>query len=361
MSMAGTDGIRLVELLEQILRSSAKSNLISQWLDFIDTQNKSLEKVLNTDNERLRSVFQEISLLIDDSRKKASNPSAPIPSRVAALNYLLRDKNEEVDLKILASLLSPQTEKPLQAAAIKTLITRNRPEGINQLLSEWRSYSPSVRADLANQLLTRSTSARALLQAIGSGTVASVDLGPAQKQQMIKHPDKGVAKLAAKLFAGATPSDRARIVQEYQPAIKLKGSSAKGRIAFMERCAVCHQLDGIGTPIGPDLRTLTDRSPESLLTAILDPSRNVEPAYLGYTASLANEESVYGIVTSETGNSVTMRLLDGTERNVLRREIRSMESSRLSFMPDGLEEGLNQQAMADLLAFLETTTAAKEE
>ena len=47
---------------------------------------------------------------------------------------------------------------------------------------------------------------------------------------------------------------------------------------FQKVCATCHRLGGVGTEVGPDLAALADKSPESLLVAILDPNRAVETA-----------------------------------------------------------------------------------
>jgi hypothetical protein len=44
--------------------------------------------------------------------------------------------------------------------------------------------------------------------------------------------------------------------------------------------------------------------------------------------------------------------LDGKEQQILRSEIRSLVSSGRSLMPEGLEAAINEQAMADLIAFL---------
>ena len=44
--------------------------------------------------------------------------------------------------------------------------------------------------------------------------------------------------------------------------------------------------------------------------------------------------------------------LDGVEQTVLRSEIRALASTGRSLMPEGLESGVNAQAMVDLIVFL---------
>ena len=48
---------------------------------------------------------------------------------------------------------------------------------------------------------------------------------------------------------------------------------------FKKLCASCHRLGKEGVEVGPDLATLTDKSPEALLIAILDPNRAFETKY----------------------------------------------------------------------------------
>ena len=64
-------------------------------------------------------------------------------------------------------------------------------------------------------------------------------------------------------------------------------------------------------------------------------------------------ETIFGLIQSETLNSLFIRLLDGTTRAVKRREITSLQGTGKSIMPDGLEAGLSIQNFADLLGFLD--------
>ena len=59
-----------------------------------------------------------------------------------------------------------------------------------------------------------------------------------------------------------------------------------------------------------------------------------------------------GMITAETATGITIRRPDSTSETILRVNIDELRSTGMSFMPEGLETLVNQQGMADLLAYL---------
>ena len=175
---------------------------------------------------------------------------------------------------------------------------------------------------------------------------------PQRQTRLLKHPSNEIRKLASAVFAPSETSSRQAILETFQSALSLRGEPANGKIVFGQACAVCHQLEGVGQAIGPDLRSVTQHTPDKLLAAILDPSADIQPGFMAYFCERNNGEQLYGIVAGETGSSITMKLADGATRTILRDDIKSLQSSNVSLMPEGLEAALNPQTMADLIAYL---------
>jgi putative heme-binding domain-containing protein len=94
------------------------------------------------------------------------------------------------------------------------------------------------------------------------------------------------------------------------------------------------------------------KPPAYLLAEILDPNRNLDARYMGFTVVLQTGQTLTGLVTSESPNSVTLSSQDGKQHSLLRTEIERMSGSGKSLMPEGLEQQISPQDMADLLAFL---------
>ncbi|HEV3167866.1 MAG TPA: c-type cytochrome, partial [Isosphaeraceae bacterium] len=123
-------------------------------------------------------------------------------------------------------------------------------------------------------------------------------------------------------------------------------------------CATCHRAEGQGTQVGPDLATVTGRTPEDLLTHILDPNREVPPSYLNYTLATSDGRVVSGLIADESATAVTLKRAEGATDVIPRSRIEQIASTGLSLMPEGLEQGVDPQAMADLIAYVRSLQAA---
>jgi putative heme-binding domain-containing protein len=144
------------------------------------------------------------------------------------------------------------------------------------------------------------------------------------------------------------------VVAAYQKSLDLKGGRERGKELFKKECSACHRLEGVGTQLGGDLNAIRNRGRESILLNILDPNREVLPQFVSYTVVLDDGRTLTGMLSAETATSITLNKPDGSSQTILRVNIESLRSTGLSFMPEGLEERVNHQQMADLLAYLES-------
>jgi hypothetical protein len=67
------------------------------------------------------------------------------------------------------------------------------------------------------------------------------------------------------------------------------------------------------------------------------------------------------MLTSESGNSITLVATDGKEHVVLRKDIDALVSSDRSLMPEGLEKDLSAGDIADVIAFVQTSGVKPKE
>tara|TARA_R110002111_G_scaffold174860_2_gene240423 strand:- start:38 stop:931 length:894 start_codon:yes stop_codon:yes gene_type:complete len=146
-----------------------------------------------------------------------------------------------------------------------------------------------------------------------------------------------------------------KVVEEYSKVLELKGNVESGHQIFIKRCSVCHQLNQEGKPIGPDLSALTDKSHQALVTAILDPNRAIENKYVSYLAVTVNGLTFNGLLTAESGESITLVQNDGKTKTLLRNDLEELLSTGKSLMPEGLEKDMTPQDLADVITYLNAT------
>jgi putative heme-binding domain-containing protein len=134
--------------------------------------------------------------------------------------------------------------------------------------------------------------------------------------------------------------------------LQLKGDSARGKAVFGKVCAACHRAEGVGYEIGPNLSAIKNRGPEAVLLNVLDPSREVNPQFVNYLCTTDDGRTLTGLLASETATSITLRRAENQQDTVLRINIDQLRSTGLSIMPEGLEKLIDQQAMADVIAYV---------
>jgi putative heme-binding domain-containing protein len=62
--------------------------------------------------------------------------------------------------------------------------------------------------------------------------------------------------------------------------------------------------------------------------------------------------ALYGVIASETATTLVLAQPGGNRETVLRTDIASLTSAERSLMPEGLEQSITPQQMADLIAYL---------
>ena len=130
-----------------------------------------------------------------------------------------------------------------------------------------------------------------------------------------------------------------------------KGDAARGRTAFTKAtCAACH--DG-GRAVGPSLVGVAKRfSRDDLLTAILQPNKDVPARYRPTRVTTTDEKSYTGVIVYEAADGVILQTGADTTVRVAGADIASKKLVDVSLMPAGLLDKLSDAEVADLLTYL---------
>ncbi|MBI4605044.1 MAG: HEAT repeat domain-containing protein [Planctomycetes bacterium] len=297
-----------------------------------------------------------LSAVVADARGILGDASAPLGRRVRAARALGLAPGAENAGALLGVVggLDPTEPTELKVAAARALAVPVHADAACDLLAaeRWESFSPAVRAAIVATMVARRELAAPLLDAVESGAVPTSALNASQREQLKGSKDRTLAERAGKLFQGLEAGDRRSAYEEAKKALALPGQAAKGRETFRRLCAQCHRLDREGSAVGPDLFDVRNQPKESILFHVVVPEHEVLPAFVAYTVETRDGRVLTGLLAAETPGAVTLRQAQGIEETVPRAAIASVSASTLSFMPQGLEQGLSGQDIADLLAYL---------
>jgi len=96
-------------------------------------------------------------------------------------------------------------------------------------------------------------------------------------------------------------------------------------------------------------------SARDLLESVVDPSKEVSDQYAPIVVTLLNGDKVTGRVMNLSGDSMRLNtnMFDPNETtNVDRKQVKSIEPSTISMMPEGLLNMLQKDEILDLLAYI---------
>jgi putative heme-binding domain-containing protein len=141
-------------------------------------------------------------------------------------------------------------------------------------------------------------------------------------------------------------------------ALSHPGDSRRGKKIFHNLqgvgCVRCHRIAGEGGNIGPDLADIRAKYPRSdIIESVVYPSKRILDGYQQVFFQTRDDDEISGIVRSETPAEVTIIDSAGLTHIVETTNIISRKTSKISLMPEGLQDGLSLVEFSDLIAYVE--------
>lgn len=327
-----------------------------------------------------------------------ADPKQPVTFRTQALR-MLRPDHPALKVPLLRQFLG-DNDADLSREASRALMLRvdaDAQELLRRLAIDLEAR-PSLRADavlgLANSARESKETRKLLLELLGQSALerdalrslrqavddpdvekallARWDALAPEQPQATAHTREVAEQLWLTLRGSKTPAvaKRLLVIAEYadrRPELPtswrrlLAGPAdpAAGERVFFHpqgpRCYACHQVDGRGVAIGPDLSTIGRSSNrDKLIESILEPSKEIAPRFTTWQIVTRDGRTRTGAIVAE-GHDSTFTLADADGKlHVLRRlDVEERTSLPKSIMPDNLTEFMTRQDLRDLLAFLE--------
>ncbi len=316
-------------------------------------------KLKTSPNEEVRKQAQALAVTFGgesamaEMRHTLGDRSAAPEARQAALDSLVAAKDAAAVPLLLELLKEPS---PLREPTLRGLAGFDDAKIPAAVLAGFPNFNGAEKRDALNSLLSRSSSARAVLAAIDAKQVARTEITAPLVRQLQNIKDPEIEKWVQKNWGVVRTSseEKQKIIAKFKEFLGtdaiLRADAKHGRQLFSQTCAVCHTLFGEGGKIGPELPGSFE-DVDYLLLNIIDPNAIIGKDYQQTFITTKSGQFLAGIIASEDAREVVLKTL-GDPVTVPRAEIAEMKTSDQSMMPEGLLLALDEQSVRDLFLYL---------
>jgi len=284
------------------------------------------------------------------------NPAGEFDTRAAAARALLAWQPND-QMAAAASLIGePALASFLRDKICQTLANHDSSAARTNLVEIMRSSPRRLQVKLAQTMAGTTAGAEDLLQmAAASQAQPSLLQERAVRDKLLAAKPVNAAARVEQLTKGLSPVNDAlqKLIDQshknYEPA---KGSQVKGEQVFTQNCRACHQLDGIGNVIGPQLDGVGNRGLERLCEDVLDPNRSVDPAFRSTLLIMKDGDVISGLLRREETEMVVLADSTGKEVSVPKKQIQERRQSETSLMPENFGEIIPPEDFNNLMSYL---------
>ena len=264
------------------------------------------------------AVFEFLTAQLDAER--------PVAVRLAAVEVLSKAKLDRPQLLALAGAL--RDVGPLEVDRLLAAFEQTTDAEVGLEVVAALDDSPGLSALRAETLKPRLAKYPAAVQAQAEKLYARLDVGLVEQRAKLEE-----------LLAGL-------------PA----GDIRRGQAVFNSTkaaCSSCHAIGYLGGRLGPDLTRIGQvRQPRDLLEAIVYPSASLVRSFEPMLVVTEDGRTFMGLLREDGADEVVLAKGPTEEFRIARDNIEEMRPGTVSIMPQGLDQQLSQQDLADLVTFL---------
>ena len=308
-----------------------------------------------------------------------------IQARLLALRYLVLLRNPDTVDALLT--LATEANAEVRALAATGLLGMNLPDDRRTQLHEHLLLNEDTDGQVRVQTIAACQSA-VLLRRVVLGDRFAPEVRAAAIERLHTLKDPGLAAVLAMipkdvdvriLQAMDTAQGRAPRTETGEDAtaaidkhfagadwneIWKKGNRANGEKLYSRHnalgvsCATCHQRDGAGGDLGPNLDDAGERlKPDYIAESILHPSRHVVPEFKTFTLLMTGGQTRTGVILGEDASNWIIGKSDGTKETLIKAWFSWQTPEDTSIMPAG--QVSTPQELLDLVAYLMSPSRKK--
>jgi putative membrane-bound dehydrogenase-like protein len=268
------------------------------------------------------------------------NSAATPDDRIKAIQTARQSKSDAVRNALL-DLVRNQAPERIAIEAMRALGEVGGERVGQDLLAQWKNYSPALKRAAFDLLASRGTWSRALLDALENKIVAVSEVPAPVVRSLVQSRDESIRNRAAQTIGRyrETQADKLKLIAEKKKVV-IEGpvDLQAGREVTRKTCLTCHKLHGEGAEVGPDLTGVGRSSLDALLANVIDPNQIIGKGYENVEIETKDGRTVSGRLVENTDTRIKLLAAGPKEEVVSKSDIGSMRVSELSVMPEGLEQ-----------------------
>jgi putative heme-binding domain-containing protein len=280
-------------------------------------------------------------------------------AKVLQLLQVVGEVRRSAVVPAVLKLACHSADNALRSAALSALAAYDDPAIASEVLAAYPNMSDDVQDAAQRLLATRRAWAPRLIEAIEARSIDphAVPREVVEKLAIVGGPE--LTDRVARLFGPVRPASSAALRSEVDRLASVvragSGVPKPGKQLFDQTCARCHTLFSRGGKVGPDLTTYRRDDLDGMLLNIVNPSAEVREGFATSIVATADGRVLTGVVVEQDKNVVVLRVDDGKELTIAREDIDAIKASPKSLMPERLLEGLSDQDVRNLFAYLRST------
>jgi putative membrane-bound dehydrogenase-like protein len=230
-------------------------------------------------------------------------------------------------------------------------------DDIQRLKAALPKLMTEFQASIAERMCQREPSSSALLGLVADGTLRKELLSPNRVRLLAATGSADAKSLVTKIWGtvnAESSREREEVIRRVADQLRwdARGSAERGWLVYDRICGQCHLMHGRGVEVGPNITANGRGSHEQLLVSVFNPSLVIGEAYRSVTIRTDDGTVITGLLVSRGDDKTVVKTQGGKEITVPAAEIEVFQQDKKSLMPEGIENQLSPQELADLFALL---------
>ncbi|MGN6387040.1 MAG: DUF7133 domain-containing protein, partial [Verrucomicrobiota bacterium] len=284
------------------------------------------------------------------------NESVDLQARAALENALVALQPNEVRSALAPLVGEASISNDLRKQISRALARGNHGDSTPVLVVAMGSIPSRLQVKAAQSLAGTSSGAETLLKLVEESHAPAVLLLDKTVQDKLAALNSApIKERLAKVTRDLEPASEAvqKLIEQRRASYKPgKVHPEEGAKVFTQNCAVCHQIEGQGAVVGPQLDGIGSRGLERIIEDVLDPNRNVDLNFRTQIVVLKDGDVMSGLLRREEGELLVLVDTTGKEINIPKKDIESRRQSETSLMPANFGDVIPEQDFDNLLAYL---------